>query len=127
MAGTHGIDVVALHKLNILEHQLARYDMTRCGIMLMEVNTIYHQAATIEQQLRILYLHLAETCSARCSLNHSTLGILQRNYGCIEIWVLMTPRLDIGHLEAESHLALFCHCHTLRKVLYHLATRIIQR
>ena len=39
----------------------------------------------------------------------------------------MTPRLDIRHLEAESHLAIVSHCHTLRKVLYNLATRIIQR
>ena len=42
VACAHGIDIVLLHKVYILEHQLAIGDMTRSGVMLMDIHTVYH-------------------------------------------------------------------------------------
>ena len=47
VARAHSIDVELLHQRQILQHQLTVDDVTRSWIMLVNVNTIYHQALTI--------------------------------------------------------------------------------
>ena len=91
VARTNGIDVVLLHQRYILEHQLARDNMTRCGIMLVDVHAVDHQRLTIQQKLRIANLDLTESRAARCRLHHPTVGTLERHHSSIEVRRLVAP------------------------------------
>ncbi len=61
MAGTDGVDIQALHHLDVLNHALHAYVVTSIRVHLMTVGTLQENRLTVDQELLVLDFHLAET------------------------------------------------------------------
>ena len=69
VAGAHGVDVQALHDLDVLNHALTAHHVATVGIELVAVGTLDEHGLTIHQQLGILNLHAAEAHLLRDDLH----------------------------------------------------------
>ena len=69
VAGAHGVDVQALHDLDVLNHALAAHHVATVGIQLVAVGTLDEHGLTIHQQLGVLDLHAAEAHLLRDDLH----------------------------------------------------------
>ena len=70
MARAHGIDVQALHYLDILNHSLHRHYVAAIRVQFMTVHSLYKYRLSVYQQLASLYLHMAEAYALRDDLRH---------------------------------------------------------
>ena len=69
VAGAYGIDVQALHNLDILNHALTRNNIATVGIEFVAVGTLDEHGLAVHQQLGILNLHAAEAHLLRDDLH----------------------------------------------------------
>ena len=69
VAGTYGVDVQALHDLDVLNHALAAHHVATVGIQLVAVGTLEEYGLAVHQQLGILDLHAAEAHLLRDDLH----------------------------------------------------------
>ena len=104
MACAHGIDVETLHNLDVLYHALTRYHIATIRVHLMTVGTLDQYRLSVDEQLRVDDLHLAEAHLLRHHLNDVALLVLYCCHEGIEIRVLSTPLLDI--LDGELRRAI---------------------
>ena len=102
VTGAHGIDIETLHQLNILKHTLTGYDIAAIGIHLMTVGTFYIYSLAVDQQLRVLDLHLTEAHLLTCDL--TTI----RYHQGIEVRGLCRPFLGTLHMERHAALSGLC-------------------
>ena len=61
MAGTHGVDVEALHQTDVAEHILVAYGVAVYGVQFMTVHTFEKDRLSVYQHLGVLDFHFAET------------------------------------------------------------------
>jgi len=61
VACAHGVDVEALHELQILDHALAADHVAAVGIHLVAVYTFYIYRLSVDEELRSANLHATET------------------------------------------------------------------
>ena len=97
--------------------------MACCGVVLVDVYAINHQAATVEHQNSILNLHLAEARANRCRLYGVALGIFERYNGGVEVGVLVAPLRNLrnGALEGDVALCTSSEGDALRELCHSLA------
>ena len=110
VAGTNGIDVHALHHHDVLNHALLTYVVALVRINLMTVGTLQENRLTIDQELLVLDLHLAETYLYLYNLvwQIHTAILDRRYYKGIEVRSLCTPLANILHTELIlSHTILY--------------------
>ncbi len=60
MAGTYGVDIVLLHKPQILKHPLTAYIMTRIWFSLMEIHALELDRLAVDKKLVADNLQTAE-------------------------------------------------------------------
>ena len=99
VASANGIDVQALHNLDILNHALARNYITSVRVHLMTVCTLDVDRLTVYEELSILDFNLAEAHLLRNYLNDVALLIFHCSNESVEIRVFGAPLLHV--LEHE--------------------------
>ena len=118
VAGTNGIDIVALHQQNILQHVVGRNCTASYGVSVMTVHTLQDDTLAVDIKQRTDDLHLADThlggeCHhilAALVLLHDVQSVESRSLGC--------PEAGIGNQELglTTLECLFCNQLTLGSV-----------
>ena len=101
VAGAHGIDVELLHDLDVLYHALPRHHVATVGVHLMAVGTLDVDGLSVDEELRVAYLHLSEAHPHGDSLIGCETGVGRggAHHQRIEIRCLGRPLPWVFHVE----------------------------
>ena len=61
MAGTNGVDIELFHNADVLNHALTRNHVAAIGVHLVAVCALDEHRLTVDEELRVLDFHLAES------------------------------------------------------------------
>ncbi len=116
VACAHGVDVEALHDLDVLNHAFHCYHVAAIWIYLVSVGTLYEHRLTVYEQLGVLDFHLAESHLLRNDLHDVAAAVFHYRLKREQIRSLRCPLLHVAHHEAHCGLfasaevgALLCH------------------
>ena len=104
VARAHGVDVEALHYLDVLYHAVHGHHVASIRIHLVPVGTLYEHRLAVHEQLRVLYLHLSEAHLLRYHLHHVALAVFHHRLEGEEVRRLGRPLLHVAHHEAHGGL-----------------------
>ena len=98
VAGTHGIDVQFLHQQNVFQHLFPGHIPTglRVGLVTVHTQQLYIDPVGVDEGIHDL--EVAEAHRAADRLNDVAVGVLQHQYGLIEVWLFRRPQRGAVHL-----------------------------
>ena len=97
MTGAYGVDVEALHDLDILYHAFLGQEIASVRIHLVTVGALDQHRLAVNEELRALDLHFAEANLLGNDLNNVSLRILDDGKKGIEIGCLCGPLLHVSY------------------------------
>ena len=100
VTGSHGIDIVELHQLNILKHSFARHHITAVRVYFMAVCAFNQHRLSVDKQLCIFDFHLTEP-----HLQWHYFRIAERSAQRIEVRRFCRPFFRVLHLHHSTGLA----------------------
>ncbi len=103
VAGAHGIDVVLLHRANVLHHPFRTYHIASVRVHLVAVCALDKDGLSVHEKLGVLYLNFAETHTLLQALHHAiavfqvhTQSVEVGRFGCPLRRVVYAPfRVDV--------------------------------
>ena len=104
VAGAHGVDIEPLHDLDVLQHTFARDDVASIGIHLVPVGTLDEHGLSVDKQLLVFDLHLAESHALRDGSHHVASLVLHGCHKGVEIGSLGGPCFHVLDIEAHFNL-----------------------
>ena len=120
VTGSHGVDVQSFHQAYVLQHALHAYHVSTIRIHLMTVGSLDEYRLTVDQELAVLYFHLAETHLDGCHTGThvgSFANSRQRNLQGVEIRCFGCPLMRIVYLHRQLSQAILGNpdscCHLL--------------
>ena len=99
---THGIDMGSFHQLEVLEHALFRHYTSGVGVVLMTIDTTNLDGFTIDEQLTILDMNVAEAHLLSGVLDGFAIGVFELQFQGVEVGVLSTPKMRIADLDFHA-------------------------
>ena len=99
---TDGIDMGSFHELEVLEHALFRHYTSGVGVVLMTIDTTNLDGFTIDEQLTILDMDVAETHLLSGVLDGLAIGVFEFQFQGVEVGVLSTPKMRIADLDFHA-------------------------
>ena len=99
--GADGVEVVALHQLQIAAHRLFGDDVEGHRVMLVPVDAADHDAAAIDHDLPVLDLDGAEADPLRRGLHHLAVRIDQFDQQRVEVGRLRRPAAHTRHRRLQ--------------------------
>ena len=106
MRGTNGIDIEALHRLDILLNLFCRDSTTVDRREVVTVHTMKDHTFAVNQEGTIIAdTHLTEAHLTTTNINGLTFLVLQRQHQVIKVGSLGTPLLRIRHIHVKAQ---FC-------------------
>ena len=121
VAGTHGVDVVLLHDLDVLYHALHRDNVSAVGVHLVAVGAFDKYRLAVDKELGVLDFHLAEARLLRYHL-YLLAAVGERDEHGVEIGRLGGPLERIVHRHLGGVLAIAAHLAARR---FHLASACV--
>ena len=97
MACTHRVDVVALHQKDVFQHCLDGHSLAMNRIDVMTVGSLEISEDSVDIQLVILELNLAETVALEGAFKGISLLVKKFHLDSIEIWILGRPKVRPIH------------------------------
>ncbi len=103
VAGTHGVEVEALHQQDVLDHRRHTDRVARVGVVLVAVRAAEVDRHAVDEDLAAADLHLAEAHTVRLDLQNLACRIGERDQQRVEIGILRRPlsRRRSGHRQIE--------------------------
>ena len=101
VAGAHGVDVTALHKLHIVFHLLARYAAPCAAAPFMAVYAPEHNALSVQQHQPVLQFKPAKARLAAHRFQRTANGIAERNGIRVQRGILGAPQMRVRNGQVQ--------------------------
>ena len=92
----------SFHELEVLEHALFRHYTSGVGVVLMTIDTTNLDGFTIDEQLTILDMDVAEAHLLSGVLDGLAIGVFEFQFQGVEVGVLSTPKTRIADLDFHA-------------------------
>ena len=110
VAGAHGVDVVGLHKHNVLYHRFAGDDVAGVFVVFVAVDALDIEFAAVHHQYTVLDFHFAESDIEGEMLCACAVVVEFYDYP-VKVGLLVGPELDILDVELDVARSGLAHCY----------------
>ena len=102
VTGADGVDVVALHQLDVLHHPFGRHVLPGVRIELVPIDAVKADRLAVQQEAAVPDLDLAEADARALGFNQSAAGVFERQHERVEVRSLRRPLPGGGDLRFEE-------------------------
>ncbi len=102
----HRVDVVLLHQLDVVDHQVPGQMVPGVGVVLVTVDALDEDGAPVHEQPPVTDLHLAEADVRRDHLDDVAARVLEGQQQAVEVGRLGRPVPRCAHRDREDDSAL---------------------